>query len=226
MEDHPHRLPQFLIPGPARLVYISICRDAVLRGQVRNRSTFHLNFSGREIPSWGSFLHRLTMPVVSDHESKQPEEKSDYQEPTDDIERAQVAKQWTRAMRKYGVEARGGLGYLWLARDSSAKPITPGILPVPPECRTDTQYNKIFFVWFSMNFNILSFVCGLGFLSCTRLDSWLVSQVLGRDARSGGLWARVASLVLGNPVFQHPLCYPTFVLVSLLGISCLEPRVN
>jgi len=36
-----------------------------------------------------------------------PEEKSDYQEGTDDVERTQVAKRWTRAMIKYGVEARG-----------------------------------------------------------------------------------------------------------------------
>ena len=47
------------------------------------------------------------MLVVSGDESKQPEEKSDYQEATDDVERGQVAKRWTRAMRKYGVEARG-----------------------------------------------------------------------------------------------------------------------
>lgn len=35
------------------------------------------------------------------------EEKLDYQEAVDDVESAQVAKRWTRAMRKYGVEARG-----------------------------------------------------------------------------------------------------------------------
>lgn len=35
-----------------------------------------------------------------------------------------------------------------------------GIVPVPEEERMDTQYYKIFFVWFSMNFNILSFSTG------------------------------------------------------------------
>ncbi|KAG1871398.1 permease for cytosine/purines, uracil, thiamine, allantoin-domain-containing protein [Suillus subluteus] len=35
-----------------------------------------------------------------------------------------------------------------------------GTVPVPEEERVDTQYYKIFFVWFSMNFNILSFSTG------------------------------------------------------------------
>ncbi|KAI9568089.1 permease for cytosine/purines, uracil, thiamine, allantoin-domain-containing protein [Boletus coccyginus] len=35
-----------------------------------------------------------------------------------------------------------------------------GTQPVPPEERTDIQFYKIFFVWFSMNFNILSFSTG------------------------------------------------------------------
>ncbi|KAG1733477.1 permease for cytosine/purines, uracil, thiamine, allantoin-domain-containing protein [Suillus lakei] len=35
-----------------------------------------------------------------------------------------------------------------------------GTVPVPEEERMDTQYYKIFFVWFSMNFNILSFSSG------------------------------------------------------------------
>ncbi|KAG1811875.1 NCS cytosine-purine permease [Suillus subaureus] len=35
-----------------------------------------------------------------------------------------------------------------------------GTIPVPEEERVDTQYYKIFFVWFSMNFNILSFSTG------------------------------------------------------------------
>ncbi|EMD31874.1 hypothetical protein CERSUDRAFT_119154 [Gelatoporia subvermispora B] len=47
----------------------------------------------------------------------------------------------SRRLMKWGVEARG-------------------ILPVPAEQRTDTQYSKIFFIWFSANFNILSFSAG------------------------------------------------------------------
>ncbi|KAI0684962.1 NCS cytosine-purine permease [Cytidiella melzeri] len=35
-----------------------------------------------------------------------------------------------------------------------------GILPVPPNQRTDTQYSKIFYIWLSANFNILSFSAG------------------------------------------------------------------
>ena len=79
---------------------------------------------------------------------------------TDDVERAQVAKRWTQAMRKYGVEARGLPSFLWLVQDPSTESVVLGILPVPPERRTDTQYNKIFFIWFSSNFNILSSVYG------------------------------------------------------------------
>lgn len=33
-----------------------------------------------------------------------------------------------------------------------------GTIPVTEQERADTQFNKVFFVWFSMNFNILSFV--------------------------------------------------------------------
>ncbi|KAJ4490416.1 permease for cytosine/purines, uracil, thiamine, allantoin-domain-containing protein [Lentinula aciculospora] len=35
-----------------------------------------------------------------------------------------------------------------------------GISPVPPSQRTDTSYYKLFFLWFSMNLNILSFSAG------------------------------------------------------------------
>ncbi|KIK61445.1 hypothetical protein GYMLUDRAFT_225128 [Collybiopsis luxurians FD-317 M1] len=35
-----------------------------------------------------------------------------------------------------------------------------GISPVPISERTDTQYYKLFFLWFTMNFNILSFSAG------------------------------------------------------------------
>ncbi|KAH7911184.1 permease for cytosine/purines, uracil, thiamine, allantoin-domain-containing protein [Hygrophoropsis aurantiaca] len=49
---------------------------------------------------------------------------------------------WARALLSWGVEERG-------------------TVPVPYEQRTDTQFYKIFFVWFSMNFNILSFSTGV-----------------------------------------------------------------
>jgi cytosine/uracil/thiamine/allantoin permease len=37
---------------------------------------------------------------------------------------------------------------------------TRGIHPVPVEQRTDPQFSKIFFIWFTANFNILSFSAG------------------------------------------------------------------
>lgn len=48
---------------------------------------------------------------------------------------------WLKALLSWGVEERG-------------------IVPVPYDQRTDKQFYKIFFVWFSMNFNILSFSTG------------------------------------------------------------------
>ncbi|TFK41715.1 cytosine-purine permease [Crucibulum laeve] len=48
---------------------------------------------------------------------------------------------WTKRLLKLGVEVRG-------------------IRPVPELERTDPQYSKIFFIWFSANFNILSFSAG------------------------------------------------------------------
>lgn len=100
------------------------------------------------------------MDSTRSHEPRRTKEKSDYQEETYDAESAQVAKRWTHAMAKYGIEARGvsRAQRPWPIRDPNAEPVVSGILPVPPERRTDTQYSKIFFIWFSMNFNILSFV--------------------------------------------------------------------
>ncbi|KAF9459715.1 NCS cytosine-purine permease [Collybia nuda] len=48
---------------------------------------------------------------------------------------------WTQRLLTWGVESRG----VW---------------PVPIEERTDTQFSKIFFIWFSANTNILSFSAG------------------------------------------------------------------
>ncbi|KZT10370.1 NCS cytosine-purine permease [Laetiporus sulphureus 93-53] len=53
----------------------------------------------------------------------------------------QLRNRWTRKLLSWGVEERG-------------------ILPVPLEDRTDTQYSKVFFIWLSANFNILSFSAG------------------------------------------------------------------
>ncbi|KAI0746911.1 NCS cytosine-purine permease [Daedaleopsis nitida] len=48
---------------------------------------------------------------------------------------------WSRRLLQWGLETRG-------------------ITPVAESERVDTQYSKIFFIWFSMNFNILSFSAG------------------------------------------------------------------
>jgi hypothetical protein len=48
---------------------------------------------------------------------------------------------WSRRLWTWGVEVRG-------------------IHPVQESDRTDTQFSKIFFIWFSANFNILSFSAG------------------------------------------------------------------
>ncbi|KAJ3871815.1 permease for cytosine/purines, uracil, thiamine, allantoin-domain-containing protein [Lentinula edodes] len=48
---------------------------------------------------------------------------------------------FTKRLLSWGVESRG-------------------ISPVPSSQRTDTSYYKLFFIWFTMNFNILSFSAG------------------------------------------------------------------
>ncbi|KAI0777793.1 cytosine-purine permease [Trametes elegans] len=48
---------------------------------------------------------------------------------------------WSRKLLQWGLETRG-------------------ITPVPIRERVDTQYSKIFFIWLSCNFNILSFSAG------------------------------------------------------------------
>ena len=47
------------------------------------------------------------MASTPSDESKRLEDVPDSQEAIDEVERAQVAKRWTRAMMRFGVEARG-----------------------------------------------------------------------------------------------------------------------
>ena len=68
-----------------------------------------------------------------------------------------------------GVETRGEQrqSYLTIVARlnllrSLFNPISPGIQLVPLDERTDKPYSKIFFIWFSMNVNILSY--GVEFL--------------------------------------------------------------
>lgn len=60
---------------------------------------------------------------------------------------------WTHRLLTWGVELRGSL--LDIIRGISECSAL-GIQPVPLEQRTDTQFSKIFFIWLSMNVNILS----------------------------------------------------------------------
>lgn len=68
---------------------------------------------------------------------------------------------WTKRLLLWGVEIRGEFAILSIATQKMLKPpFHLGIWPVPPEERTDTQFFKIFFIWFTANFNILSFSAG------------------------------------------------------------------
>jgi hypothetical protein len=60
-----------------------------------------------------------------------------------------------RKLLRWGVEARGVTISLSLCDIFLTLDLT-GILPVPPNLRTDTQFSKIFYIWLSANLNILS----------------------------------------------------------------------
>lgn len=62
-----------------------------------------------------------------------------------------------KKLLSWGVEARG-MTLHCMIRSSLSPKFATGILPVPPHERTETQYNKIFYIWLSANFNILSYV--------------------------------------------------------------------
>lgn len=70
----------------------------------------------------------------------------------------------------------------------------PGTVPVPYEDRNDTQFYKVFFVWFSMNFNILSCAPSSA-LARTLLIS---SQLFNRDPWSNRLRPRPSRFLPGN----------------------------
>ncbi|KAF9525402.1 NCS cytosine-purine permease [Crepidotus variabilis] len=57
-------------------------------------------------------------------------------------------------------ELKGGRDSIWWRRIFLAGVESRGVHPVPVEERVGRPYSKIFFVWFSMNFNILSFSAG------------------------------------------------------------------
>ena len=64
---------------------------------------------------------------------------------------------WTRKLLRWGLETRGT--YIYGRFYPSMCPslfLFAGITPVAESERVDTQYSKIFFIWLSANFNILS----------------------------------------------------------------------
>lgn len=91
-----------------------------------------------------------------------------------DSEDVQFRNRWTEKLLQLGVEARGQ-SILGQYRFQGTK-LVLGIYPVPEEKRTDRQFSKIFFIWFSMNFNILAYV--LHVLSGLNLN-WLSGSLPG-----------------------------------------------
>ncbi|GJE93171.1 NCS cytosine-purine permease [Phanerochaete sordida] len=87
----------------------------------------------------------MSSPTLDDAKRRSTE-KLDPERDVETLELAPASEYYVshpfmRKLLSWGVEARG-------------------ILPVPREERTDTQYNRIFFIWLSANFNILSFSAG------------------------------------------------------------------
>ncbi|KAF5363078.1 hypothetical protein D9758_012604 [Tetrapyrgos nigripes] len=77
--------------------------------------------------------------AAKDVEQNAGEKEEHVHEPGSEI--STLGKELTRRLLTWGIETRG-------------------ILPVTVEERTDDQFFKIFFLWFSTNFNILSFSAG------------------------------------------------------------------
>lgn len=96
------------------------------------------------------------MSVMKEHfEDDKTPEVVDVQS----LDRGVYKDRWTRRLLRIGVEDRGthcsNLYRHGVPADQG--PLRPlGIQPVPEEQRTDTQYNKLFFIWFSWNVNILT----------------------------------------------------------------------
>ncbi|KAG6334992.1 hypothetical protein ID866_4093 [Astraeus odoratus] len=77
-----------------------------------------------------------------------------------DVEKDAASKTESSTQSVYGEESTGLFAHPWLRCLLTWGVEERGIVPVPYEQRTDRQFYKVFFVWFSMNFNILSFSAG------------------------------------------------------------------
>ena len=91
-----------------------------------------------------------------------------------------------------------------------------GIQPVDNEARTDTQFKKIFFVWFSSNCNILSFVNRDLWVP---LWWWTHIQIFCWNSRSSRLWARPPRRVSRYPILQYSVLRPACLSVLFFSVS-------
>jgi NCS1 nucleoside transporter family len=103
-----------------------------------------------------------------------------------------------------------------------------GTVPVPYEDRTDTQFYKVFFVWFSMNFNILSFstgtlgpvVFGLGLRdSCLVILFFnLIANILPAYLNTWGPRTGMRQMIVSRYSFgYYGVIFPT--VLNLIGLS-------
>ncbi|PPQ80373.1 hypothetical protein CVT26_008274 [Gymnopilus dilepis] len=67
---------------------------------------------------------------------------------------------WMKKLATWGVEERGQIFFCCRRGTSNVNVSCLGIVPVPLEARTDEQYSKLCFVWFSSNLTILTFSLG------------------------------------------------------------------
>ncbi|KAN0085794.1 Permease for cytosine/purines, uracil, thiamine, allantoin domain containing protein [Tylopilus felleus] len=109
-----------------------------------------------------------------------------------------------------------------------------GTVPVPYEDRRDTQFYKVFFVWFSMNFNILSFstgtlgpiVFGLGLRdSCLVILFFnIIANLLPAYLNTWGPKTGMRQMVASRYSFgYYGVIVPTFLnLIGLCGFNILN----
>ena len=125
------------------------------------------------------------------------------------------SNRWTQRLLEWGVEARGEYTF---SRDTICYighiHRCLGILPVPPEQRTDRQFSKIFFIWLSANCNILSYVSELSHISFRCV--WLKFKILG-----GHTWSSCIRTVFAGYMFSHLIFQ--FIMLDTSGISVSTP---
>jgi hypothetical protein len=109
----------------------------------------------------GEMKNSTFLPLHRNSFSKEEEKEVILQEgdvitrnSTDSIDRPRH-NTWVKELFARSVEVRGVL-QLHFGLGAVSTYHLPGISPVPQDQRVRHPYSKTFFVWFSMNFNILS----------------------------------------------------------------------